>query len=130
MKSLLAMLFYILPSYILTAQQASSAQVGQQTSSTPADQISSAQVTQPASSTQAAQHAPYDQYPVYTGKDLGLTYSKAGSRFRIWSPTATQAQLLLYAADSPQRKSSAAPTESTGSHGTITSSPTAIAGSP
>lgn len=39
---------------------------------------------------------PYDQYPVYQGKDLGLTYSKKASAFRIWSPTAQQAELLLY----------------------------------
>jgi pullulanase len=43
--------------------------------------------------------AGYDQYPIYTGKDLGLRYSRAVSAFRIWSPTAQQAQLLLYADD-------------------------------
>lgn len=35
-------------------------------------------------------------YPTYTGKDLGLTYSKASSSFRIWAPTATKVRLLLY----------------------------------
>ena len=38
----------------------------------------------------------YSQYPVYVGKDLGLTYTKTTSLFRIWSPTAREAQLLLY----------------------------------
>lgn len=35
-------------------------------------------------------------YPVYTGNDLGLTWSKEQSAFRIWSPVAEAAQLLLY----------------------------------
>lgn len=36
------------------------------------------------------------RYPVYTGPDLGLRYSPASSAFRIWSPPAMVAQLLLY----------------------------------
>ena len=35
-------------------------------------------------------------YPVYKGSDLGLTYIKANAVFRIWSPRAEQARLLLY----------------------------------
>ncbi len=35
-------------------------------------------------------------YPTYTGNDLGLTYSKAASNFRIWAPTATRVRLNLY----------------------------------
>jgi pullulanase len=42
----------------------------------------------------------YDRYPVYSGKDLGLRYSPAASAFRIWSPTAQQARLIIYANDS------------------------------
>jgi pullulanase len=42
----------------------------------------------------------YDRYPVYAGKDLGLRYSPMASAFRIWSPTAQQARLILYANDS------------------------------
>lgn len=38
----------------------------------------------------------YSQYPVYDGKNLGLTYTKTASTFRIWSPSATAAQLLFY----------------------------------
>jgi pullulanase len=37
-----------------------------------------------------------ENYPVYTGKDLGLVYSKAFSVFKIWAPTAEQAELLFY----------------------------------
>lgn len=35
-------------------------------------------------------------YPVYTGKDLGLTCSSDKSVFKIWAPNATRAQLKLY----------------------------------
>ncbi len=38
----------------------------------------------------------FSSYPAYTGKDLGLTYSATHSFFRIWSPPASRAQLLLY----------------------------------
>ena len=37
-----------------------------------------------------------ENYPAYKGKDLGLTYSKASSTFKIWSPPASAAELLLY----------------------------------
>ena len=40
----------------------------------------------------------YSQYPLYNGIDLGLTYSKANALFRIWSPPAEKAQLILYRA--------------------------------
>jgi pullulanase len=38
----------------------------------------------------------YNGYPVYNGKDLGLTYNQSGSTFRIWSPPADNAQLMLF----------------------------------
>src|SRR3954466_7695746 len=38
----------------------------------------------------------YTQYPAYTGPGLGLTYTKAESLFRIWSPPAQESQLILY----------------------------------
>ena len=44
----------------------------------------------------AAQQTDYSRYPVYNGNDLGLTYSKVKSVFKIWSPVAEKAQLLLY----------------------------------
>jgi pullulanase len=38
----------------------------------------------------------YNTYPAYTGSDLGLTYTTKSSLFRIWSPVAEEAILLLY----------------------------------
>lgn len=38
----------------------------------------------------------YKTYPVYYEKDLGLTYSKEFSIFKIWAPTAEKAELLFY----------------------------------
>ena len=38
----------------------------------------------------------YNSYPVYSGSSLGLTYSAKQSSFRIWSPPADNAQLLIY----------------------------------
>lgn len=38
----------------------------------------------------------YDQYPAYKGNDLGLTYSRQSSLFRIWSPPAAEVELRLY----------------------------------
>ncbi|MCG2616607.1 type I pullulanase [Terrimonas sp. NA20] len=40
----------------------------------------------------------YDSYPVYTGRDLGLTYTKTQSSFKVWAPTATALKLRLYKA--------------------------------
>ena len=36
------------------------------------------------------------KYKPYNGGDLGLIYTKASSAFKIWSPPATAAELLLY----------------------------------
>ena len=41
----------------------------------------------------------YKNYPVYEGSDLGLVYTPAAAQFRIWSPVAADAQLLLYKYD-------------------------------
>ncbi|MFY7651422.1 MAG: type I pullulanase [Chitinophagaceae bacterium] len=35
-------------------------------------------------------------YPVYTGTDLGLTYSPQSSTFKVWSPAATAAEIRFY----------------------------------
>ncbi|MGZ8559499.1 MAG: type I pullulanase, partial [Chitinophagaceae bacterium] len=43
-----------------------------------------------------AQNIKFDSYPVYTGNDLGLAYTPEQSLFRIWSPTAEKAELVLY----------------------------------
>jgi pullulanase len=37
-----------------------------------------------------------EKYPPYSGSDLGLTYTPASSTFRIWSPVAEKAELILY----------------------------------
>lgn len=37
-----------------------------------------------------------DLYPVYYEKDLGLTYAKEFSIFKIWAPTAEKGELLFY----------------------------------
>ncbi len=48
----------------------------------------------------ACNHVPtykvYDEYPVYDGSDMELTYSSHQSKFRVWAPTASEVRLLLY----------------------------------
>lgn len=44
-----------------------------------------------------AQQNDYLQWPEYTDSDLGLKYSEVRSQFRIWSPVAQEAHLLIYA---------------------------------
>ena len=46
-----------------------------------------------------AQLIDYNAYPVYAGSDLGLVYSSRQSAFRLWSPPADNAQLLIYKTD-------------------------------
>ena len=41
-------------------------------------------------------YATYDDYPVYEGSDLELTYTPQYSKFRVWAPTASEVKLLLY----------------------------------
>ena len=43
-----------------------------------------------------AQQADYNAYPIYAGKDLGLSYTPLKSMFKIWSPMAEQVQILFY----------------------------------
>lgn len=38
----------------------------------------------------------FDDYPVYEGNDLELTYRPSESNFRVWSPAADQVKLLLF----------------------------------
>lgn len=38
----------------------------------------------------------YDDYPVYEGDDLGLSYSPEASAFRLWSPPAEAVRLHFY----------------------------------
>lgn len=41
-------------------------------------------------------YATFDDYPVYDGSDLELTYTPQSSKFRVWSPTASEVKLLIY----------------------------------
>src|SRR6266700_4102037 len=41
-------------------------------------------------------HALDDSRYMYTGNDLGNTYSEQATSFRVWAPTASDVQLLLY----------------------------------
>ncbi len=36
------------------------------------------------------------RYPIYSRTDLGLTYAASGSMLKIWSPTSTEAEWILY----------------------------------
>ena len=38
----------------------------------------------------------FDEYPVYDGNDLELTFSPQASKFRVWAPTASEVKILLY----------------------------------
>jgi pullulanase len=38
----------------------------------------------------------YDNYPVYTGSDLGVHYQPASTGFKIWAPRASEVVLRLY----------------------------------
>ena len=41
----------------------------------------------------------FDDYPVYEGRDLGLTYTRKQSAFKIWAPSADMARIIFYEAD-------------------------------
>lgn len=43
-----------------------------------------------------AQPSEFASYPVYQGTDLGMNYSPEKSFFRVYAPTATRVQMLLY----------------------------------
>src|SRR6202012_2015672 len=38
----------------------------------------------------------FDNYPVYTGNDLGANYSPAKTTFKVWAPMAAEVKLRLY----------------------------------
>ena len=44
----------------------------------------------------AQQSNPYADYPVYTGRDLGVKYSPAKTVFKVWAPKASEVRLRLY----------------------------------
>ena len=39
---------------------------------------------------------PFDDYPVYTGNDLGVNYSPQKTSFKVWAPKASEVKLRLY----------------------------------
>jgi len=39
---------------------------------------------------------PFDNYPVYTGNDLGVKYSTLKTVFKVWAPKASEVTLRLY----------------------------------
>ena len=39
-----------------------------------------------------------EEYPVYNGNDLGVSWSAEQTLFKIWAPTATAVKLRLFAA--------------------------------
>src|SRR5476651_317004 len=45
-----------------------------------------------------AQQISFDDYPVYTGNDLGVSYSPLKTVFKVWAPKASAVKLRLYAA--------------------------------
>lgn len=45
-----------------------------------------------------AQIPSFDQYPVYTGNDLGVNYSAQQTVFKVWAPKAGEVKLRLYEA--------------------------------
>lgn len=45
------------------------------------------------------QYDPFDEYPVYEGKDLELSYTPSQSVFRLWWPEAVEVRLNLYISD-------------------------------
>jgi pullulanase len=40
----------------------------------------------------------FDDYPIYTGNDLGVNYSPQKTVFKVWAPKATEVKLRLYEA--------------------------------
>lgn len=41
----------------------------------------------------------FDDYPIYKGDDLGLTFSPENSIFKVWAPTATSVKIRFYDTD-------------------------------
>ncbi|SDS39256.1 pullulanase [Mucilaginibacter mallensis] len=48
------------------------------------------------SSAVSAQTTDYANYPTYTGNDLGVSYSKQKTAFKVWAPKASEVKLRLY----------------------------------
>lgn len=50
----------------------------------------------PGISAQSSYDAQFAEYPTYNGDDLEVTVNPLGTQFRLWSPKAQEAQVLLY----------------------------------
>ncbi len=48
--------------------------------------------------TEKTNYASFDEYPVYEGSDLGLSYSPQKSVFKLWAPSAEAVKIQLYEA--------------------------------
>ena len=59
--------------------------------------------------------AAYLNYPTYSGEDLELTVDDQGTRWRLWSPKAEAARVILY--DSDRNTPAVDTLEMTGSEG-------------
>ncbi|MBQ1991583.1 MAG: hypothetical protein II233_02285, partial [Clostridia bacterium] len=60
----------------------------------------SAVVTNDNLSGASAYYNSHDNYATYHGNDLGATYSKESTTFKVWAPTASSVKLNLYATGS------------------------------
>ena len=47
----------------------------------------------------APEYATFGEYPVYTGRDLGMQYTTEKTTFKLWAPPASAARLRLYTGD-------------------------------
>ncbi|MEN9444801.1 MAG: hypothetical protein RIS47_1691 [Bacteroidota bacterium] len=45
---------------------------------------------------EAKTYTSFDDYPVYSGNDLGLSYTTNAATFKIWAPTAAAVELRIY----------------------------------
>ena len=45
----------------------------------------------------------HEEYPVYEKQDLGVTYHRAKTSFKLWSPTASQVRVNIYDRDESQK---------------------------
>lgn len=43
-------------------------------------------------------YSSFDEYPIYNGNDLGVQYTPEQTRFRLWSPAASEVRLHIYSA--------------------------------
>ena len=48
-------------------------------------------------------YASYLEYPVYEGTDLGVSYEEDKTKFKIWSPAASNVKVNIYANDDDQK---------------------------